>query len=99
MSKVLDYLPYAIPIILINCNKVAPLTLTPLSSNCFRDGYVFDVCLLGDCNAVVAAPTQVLGWDQDNTVSSNPTPEQYRLANTADGRTLLFSGATKEEEP
>ena len=48
---------------------------------------------------MVAAPTQVLGWDQDNTVSSNPTPEQYRLANTADGRTLLFSGATKEEEP
>jgi NAD-dependent SIR2 family protein deacetylase len=80
MSKVIQYLDPSIPRILINRNLVkAPPRISDVSDASIdingrtkkdqRDGYVFDVCLLGSCDVVSMALRRELGYD--------PTVDQH----------------------
>lgn len=85
MSKVLGYLPPSIPRILINKNHLPPPPSWISSNNKttddddedqedddeidFRNDYVFDACLLGNCDDVTRSLIQQLGWDQELEMS------------------------------
>jgi len=77
MSKVIQYLPPSIPRILINRNVVTAPQNTSLDDDLdenseeedFRDGYVFDACLLGFCDDVTRHLVKEMLLDNGRTSS------------------------------
>jgi len=75
MSKVIEYLPTSIPRILINRNHISkPPNRKSFCEdngtnydheNEYRNGYVFDACLLGNCDSVIQSLIKELRWEKE----------------------------------
>mmetsp|Transcript_38651 Transcript_38651/g.116076 ORF Transcript_38651/g.116076 Transcript_38651/m.116076 type:complete len:363 (-) Transcript_38651:436-1524(-) len=78
MSKVIQYLKPSIPRILINRNMVKAPKYNPGEEHAeeeetdFRDGYVFDACLLGFCDDVTRALASKFSDGEIETESAGP---------------------------
>ena len=111
MSKVIEYLSPSIPRILINRNIVRPKKSIPMVKNDpneehdHRDGYMFDVCLLGFCDEVTRSLAKLMAGEEvhvgdgkllcDSNCSKMMDPS--RLLNHPAERILLFPGTSLEE--
>jgi len=89
MSKVIGYLSPLIPRILINRNIVTPAnpTIEELKNKGegevdFRNGYVFDACLLGFCDDVTRLIVKAMNNAKDGEIAL-PTVEGNILCNSA----------------
>jgi hypothetical protein len=100
ISKVIDYLPKSIPRILINRNIAHPPSSSAHGQQQvdeeeeFRDNYVFDAYLLGNCDDVMRALGKLL-FDDPNPDDSNELPPPTMLSDTADEALLDRWNAVK----
>ena len=114
MSKIIQFFPPTIPRILINKMLVNPPILSSeilekMNHVDFRDGYIFDACLLGNCDDVTASIISSILSPNGTTENSKLKGKllsklgvsqisSKKLYNQPLDRILLFPGAILEDK-